>query len=83
MKPSRVNSDRLSDEHLKKAAQSRELDYVSPYTKFECKGKRRFATASEIHDEIFRIMTEACQNYSTLKPYKCKYCHGYHLTSDI
>ena len=82
MKPSRINLNRLTDEHLKRVAKSREFDYVSPFIKFECKGKRQYDTKKEIMKDIFRMIDESYGGYSFLRPYKCKFCHKYHLTSN-
>ncbi len=51
--------------------------------KWECKGKERFSTKEEALNLIFDINEESFGGYTHLRPYKCKYCKGYHLTSQF
>ena len=51
--------------------------------KFECKDKQRFSTKEKANREIFILMKESLGGVVDLRPYKCKHCKGYHLTSKI
>ena len=51
--------------------------------KFECKGKEKYNSKEEADREIFRIMYESCGGAIDLRSYKCKYCSGWHFTSNI
>lgn len=52
-------------------------------SKFECKDKKRYAKKEDAEYEIFMFMVEAYQNYTLLRTYKCKFCKGWHLTSNF
>ena len=52
-------------------------------SKFVCKTKRQFSTRSEALDEIRRLIEESFGGVVDLRPYKCKYCRFYHLTSFV
>jgi hypothetical protein len=52
-------------------------------TKFECGGKKRYGSRNEANREIYRLMKESFSNTTFLRSYKCKYCHGYHFTSNF
>jgi hypothetical protein len=49
--------------------------------KFECKGKRQYDTKIEVMKEIHRMMEESYGGFGFLRPYRCKYCKKWHLTS--
>lgn len=49
--------------------------------KFECKGKRQFETKDEVMAEILRMMDESAGGFGFLRPYKCKHCKAWHMTS--
>jgi hypothetical protein len=51
--------------------------------KFECKDKQRFLTKERANREIFILMKESLGGVVDLRPYKCKHCKGFHLTSKI
>lgn len=50
-------------------------------SKFECKGKRQYDSKKEIMKDILRMMNESYGGFGFLRPYRCKYCKKWHLTS--
>lgn len=54
---------------------------VQMKTKWECKDKRRYETKEEALEEIFFIIQESFGGNISVRPYRCKYCTGWHLTS--
>ena len=52
-------------------------------SKFICKTKRQFSTRSDALDEIKRLVDESFGGVVELRPYKCKYCKKFHLTSSV
>jgi hypothetical protein len=52
-------------------------------SKFECKGKQRFEFKNEALEAIAAMMKETFGGVVDLRPYKCKHCKGFHLTSKI
>ena len=69
---------RASTEYKEKLI--REL-VLNESSKFECKGKRLFDTKWEVMTEILRMMDESYGGFGFLRPYRCKYCKGWHMTS--
>ena len=49
--------------------------------KWECQGKEQFDSKEEAMDHIWYMIEESYGGYTFLRPYKCKYCKGWHLTS--
>jgi hypothetical protein len=52
-------------------------------TKFECKDKKRFSTKEQANEHIYTLVMESLGGVIELRPYKCKHCKGYHLTSKV
>lgn len=50
-------------------------------TNFECKGKKEFDSKEEAMEHIWYMIEESYGGYVFVKPYKCKYCFKWHLTS--
>ena len=49
---------------------------------FECQGKTQYASKNKAMTEIHRIIEDSCGGEGKeLRPYKCKYCNYWHLTS--
>jgi hypothetical protein len=50
--------------------------------KFECKGKDDYVSRDEARKAIHRMMYDSFGGIgSNLRPYKCKHCGKWHLTS--
>ncbi len=49
--------------------------------KWECQGKEQFDSKEEAMEHIFYMIEESYGGYVFLRPYKCKYCKSWHLTS--
>ena len=49
--------------------------------KFECNGKRQYNSKDDANREIYRMMVESFSNTTFLRPYKCRFCKSWHLTS--
>ena len=48
-----------------------------------CKGKVRYSTKDEAYLAIYNHMVEARWGNTPIRAYKCKYCKGFHLTSEL
>jgi predicted Zn-ribbon and HTH transcriptional regulator len=51
--------------------------------KFGCNGKQRYKNKIDALSDIYRRMNESAGGCVDLRPYKCKSCKGFHLTSQI
>ena len=49
--------------------------------RFECKGKEEFDSKQEAMEHIWYMIEESYGGYVFVKPYKCKFCGKFHLTS--
>ena len=50
-------------------------------TKFECKNKKPYDSKEDALKSIAFMFRESFGGIVDLRPYKCKYCGKYHLTS--
>jgi len=48
-----------------------------------CENKRRYPSKNDALKAIASMMNESLGGTVDLRPYKCKKCKGYHLTSNI
>ena len=48
-----------------------------------CEDKRRYTSKDDALKSISSMMNESLGGTVDLRPYKCKKCKGYHLTSNI
>ena len=48
-----------------------------------CENKRRYTSKDDALKSIASMMNESLGGTVDLRPYKCKKCKGYHLTSNI
>jgi len=51
--------------------------------KFECQGKDRFLKREDAMRKIFKMQYDSFGGVGDLRPYKCKHCGGWHLTSNL
>lgn len=58
-----------------------EIFSLNMKTKWECQNKKRYETKDKAMRQIHRMNEESFGGHTFLKPYRCKFCHGYHLTS--
>lgn len=59
------------------------LEGLNMKTKWECRNKQRFISKEDAEEEIYIYKEESLGGITELRPYKCKYCKGWHLTSKI
>lgn len=52
-------------------------------TKWECRGKHRYKSRKECWIDIQIRIAESYGGVVDLKPYKCKFCKDWHMTSQI
>jgi len=56
---------------------------MSSDIKVECQGKERYDSRTDVMKKIFKLQYDSFGGVSDLRPYKCKHCKGWHLTSTI
>ena len=49
--------------------------------KWECKNKEQYESKEKALEHIFLMNEESFGGHTFLRPYKCKYCKAWHLTS--
>lgn len=51
--------------------------------KIECMGKHSYNKKDDAMYEIYRRIYESAGGVIELRPYKCKFCKKWHLTSNV
>jgi hypothetical protein len=51
-------------------------------SKFECNNKHEYPSKDEAYKAAYSLLRES-GGASILRPYKCKYCKKFHLTSSV
>jgi len=51
-------------------------------SKFECRGKHRYESKRDVLIDIQIRIADSYGGVVDLRPYKCKYCKSWHMTSN-
>jgi hypothetical protein len=85
MKLLRSRANKLTHEELRREWEEIKWngDTISEFTKMGCRNKDPYDSRDDAMRAIKQMMDDSCGGVVGLRPYKCKHCKKFHLTSSV